>query len=207
MTTVPLPAPGAGPAPDAVLPARTPGYGTARWGMVSLILTEAMIFGGLLGSYFFLRAAAKQWPPPGVELPELPQTIVFSIVLWASSAPVVWAEHAVRHDRLRAVRVALALSFVMGAAFMFHTLDDFGKLHFGWRDHAYGSIYYTTVGLHAIHVVIGLLMSAVIQVKAWTGRLTSERHKALEVFGLYWHFVDAVWVFVFASLVLSPHIR
>jgi heme/copper-type cytochrome/quinol oxidase subunit 3 len=47
----------------------------------------------------------------------------------------------------------------------------------------------------------------VIQVKAWTGRLTPQRHKALEVFGLYWHFVDAVWVFVFASLVLSPHIR
>ena len=195
------------PVPDAVAPARVPGHGTARWGMVTLILTEAMIFGGLLGSYFFLRAASKQWPPHGVELPELPQTIVFSVVLWASSAPVVWAERAVRRGRMRSASVGLALSFVMGVAFMVHTVDDFQKLHFGWRDHAYGSIYYTTIGLHAIHVVIGLLMSAVIQVKAWTGRLTADRHKALEVFGLYWHFVDAVWVFVFASLVLSPHIR
>lgn len=203
MTAVPVPL----PVPEAVQPARTPGYGTARWGMVSLILTEAMIFGGLLGSYFFLRAASKQWPPPGVELPELPQTIVFSIVLWLSSAPVVFAEHAVKRGALRTVRVALAISFVMGLAFMVHTLDDFQKLHFGWRDHAYGSIYYTTVGLHGAHVVIGLLMSAVIQVKAWTGRLSADRHKALEVFGLYWHFVDAVWVFVFLSLVVSPHIR
>ncbi len=192
-------------APASPSPAR--GYSIARWGVVSLILTEAMIFGDLLGSYFFLRAAAKQWPPPGVELPELPQTIVFSLVLWGSSAPVVWAERAMRRGRSRTVGYALLLSFVMGAAFMYHTVDDFEKLHFGWRDHAYGSIFYTTIGLHAIHVVVGLLMNLVIQAKVWTGRMTATRHKALEVFGLYWHFVDAVWVFVFASLIVSPHIR
>ena len=191
----------------ALAPRRAQGYSISRWGVVSLIMTEAMIFGGLLGSYFFLRAAAKTWPPPGVELPELPLTIVFSVVLWGSSAPVVWAERAMRRNHVRTAGYALLLSFLMGAAFMYHTIDDFQKLHFGWRDHAYGSIFYTTVGLHAIHVVIGLLMNLVIQAKVWTGRMTESRHKALEVFGLYWHFVDVVWVFVFASLIVSPHIR
>ena len=64
------------------------GYGTAWWGMVCLITTEAMIFAILLASYFFLRASAKVWPPAGVERPELPLSIVFSLVLWGSSLPV-----------------------------------------------------------------------------------------------------------------------
>jgi len=81
------------------------------------------------------------------------------------------------------------------------------RFHFGWRTNAYGSIFYATVGLHAAHVVIGLLMSLVVQLKAWQGRFSAERHLTVEVYALYWHFVDAVWLFVFPVFVLSPHIR
>jgi heme/copper-type cytochrome/quinol oxidase subunit 3 len=198
---------GAVPAPDVVTPTTAPGYGTAWWGMVALIMTEATIFAGLLASYFFLRAASKQWPPPGVELPPLRLALVFSVVLWGSSAPVVWAEHAIKRGRLGAVRAGLLVSAVMGAGFLGYTLHDFDSLTFGWRDHAYGSIFYTTVGLHALHVFVGLLMSVIVQIKAWQGKFSAERHVTLQMFGLYWHFVDAVWVFVFASLIVSPHIR
>ena len=183
------------------------GYGTAWWGMVCLITTEAMIFAILLASYFFLRASAKVWPPAGVERPELPLSIVFSLVLWGSSLPVFWAEAGIRKSNTARLRAGLLLAFLMGLAFVGYTVKDFRDLHFGWRDHAYGSIFYVIVGLHATHVVVGLLMSLVVQVKAWQRKFTAARHVTVEVFSLYWHFVDAVWLFVFPSLFLSAHIR
>jgi cytochrome c oxidase subunit 3 len=182
------------------------GYSTAWWGVAIVIATESMIFIGLLSTYFFLRAASKEWPLGGIELPELKQTSIYSVVLVGSSVPVIWAEAAVKKGRIGALKLGLALAWLMGAAFLYHTVDDFLKLHFGWRDNAYGSIYYVTIGLHALHVLAGLGFSAVVQIKTWLGRIDAEHHVSLEVFGLYWHFVDAVWVFVFTSLILSPHL-
>ena len=97
----------------------------------------------------------------------------------------------------------LLVSGVMGAAFLAFTLKDFHDLTFGWRDNAYGSIFYTIVGLHALHVFVGLCMNVWSQIKAWQGKFSAERHTTVEVFSLYWHFVDAVWIFVFLSLFLS----
>jgi len=88
-----------------------------------------------------------------------------------------------------------------------YTLLDFEALRFGWGDHAYGSIYYTIIGLHALHVLVGLLFSLVVQLKVSIGRIDRDRHVTLDVFSLYWHFVDVVWIFVFSSLFLSVHIR
>jgi heme/copper-type cytochrome/quinol oxidase subunit 3 len=78
-------------------------------------------------------------------------------------------------------------------------------LHFGIKDNAYGSLFYVITGLHGLHVLIGLLMSLVVQAKAAVGRITTERHETLRVFSMYWHFVDVVWIFVFSSLYISPH--
>jgi cytochrome c oxidase subunit 3 len=184
-----------------------PGRTIPWWGVVTAIMTEATIFAGLLAAYFFLRAASHQWPPPGIEPPELPTTIAFSAVLWGSSIPVAWADRAIKQNRQSELRAGLLLGFVMGLAFLGHTVLDFQALHFGWRDNAYGSIFYTIVGLHALHVVAGLAISAVVQIKAWAGKFDAEHHATVQVFSLYWHFVDAVWVFVFASLFVGAHIR
>jgi heme/copper-type cytochrome/quinol oxidase subunit 3 len=188
-----------------VRPSRLRSYGTAWWGMVMLIATEATIFLILLASYFFLRATANEWPLGGIELPKLELSLPFSFVLWGSSIPVFWAEAAIRKGRVARLQVGLLVSFLMGVAFVAYSLYDFHDLHYGWRDNAYGSIYYLIVGLHLTHVVVGLAMSLVVQLKAWTGRITRERHVTVEVFSLYWHFVDVVWLFVFPSLFLSPH--
>jgi cytochrome c oxidase subunit III len=190
-----------------IAPSRRRGYSTAWWGMVGLITTEGMIFAILLASYFFLRASAKQWPPPGLELPELKLTVVFSFLLWGSSIPIFWGEAAIRKGKVGALRAGLWISFAMGAAFLAYTIKDFDDLHFGWKDNAYGSIFYVVVGLHGLHVLIGLLMNLVVQVKATEGKFSAERHQTVEVFSLYWHFVDVVWVAVFGSLFLSAHIR
>jgi heme/copper-type cytochrome/quinol oxidase subunit 3 len=196
------------PLEEAVTPSASAGKSTAWWGMVVLIMTEATIFAGLIGSYFFLRATSKQWPPAGIEEPEiLVQPLIFSFVLWGSSLPLFWAEFGIKKGNQFRLRAGLMVSFLMGAAFMYHTFDDFEKLHFGWRDNAYGSAFYTIVGLHALHVIIGLLMNLVVQLKVWAGKITKDRHQTVDIYALYWHFVDVVWVFVFPSLFISPHLR
>jgi cytochrome c oxidase subunit I+III len=186
---------------------RKPTYSTAWWGMVTLISTESMVFVILLGAYFFLRASAPHWPLAGIKPPELKLSVPFSFVLWGSSIPIFYAEASIRRGSQRGLRAGLAISGVMGLAFLAYTAKDFNDLTFGWRDNAYGSILYTIVGLHGLHVVIGLGMNALVEVKAWQGKFTATRHTTVEVFSLYWHFVDAVWVFVFASLFLSEALK
>ena len=187
----------------AVLPSLKRGYSTAWWGMISLITTESTVFVILLGSYFFLRATAPQWPEGGIPAPELHLSVPFSLVLWGSSIPVFYADAAIKRGSQRGLRTGLFLNSLMGLAFLGYTAKDFRDLHFGWRTNGYGSMFYTIVGLHALHVAIGLAMSVMVQIKAWQRKFTSTRHTSVEVFSLYWHFVDAVWIFVFASLFLS----
>jgi heme/copper-type cytochrome/quinol oxidase subunit 3 len=188
-------------------PARRRSYPTAWWGMAMLILTEAMVFVVLLAAYFFLRAASTEWPLAGIEAPPLELALPMSFVLWGSSIPIFWAEAAIRNGKQRPFKIGLFISFLMGLTFLAYTIYDFEELHFGWRDNAYGSIYYTIVGLHALHVFIGLGMNVVVQLKAYMGRYDRGRHASAEVYFLYWHFVDVVWLAVFPALFVSPHIH
>jgi heme/copper-type cytochrome/quinol oxidase subunit 3 len=192
---------------ESAAAADVPGRPLGWWGMVSLIATEATIFAGLLSAYFFVRATSPDWPQGGIAPPELGRISAFTVVLLASSAPLVWAEAAVRRGRMRQVRIALIWSFVLGAAFLANQVLEYRSLGFGLRDNAYGSLFYAITGLHGSHVAVGLLMNLVVQAKARLGRLGPERHLTLSVFALYWHFVDVVWIFVFSSLYISPHLR
>lgn len=207
MSAAPMMGAGAAVAPGVTLPATRRSYSSAWWGMAVLIMTEAMVFAILLASYFFLRAASKEWPLAGIELPDLRLALPFSFVLWGSSVPIFWAEAGIRKGRVGRLKAGVLISFVMGASFLAYTLYDFRALRFGWRDNAYGSIFYTIVGLHALHVFIGLGMNLMVQAKAWLGRYREGRHASAEVFFLYWHFVDVVWLAVFPALFLSPYIR
>ena len=182
------------------------GYPVGWWGMVVLIATEATIFLALLGSYFFLRAGSAEWPQGGIAAPELVRISLFSVLLIGSSLPLFWAESAIEHGRVGQLRIALLISFLMGLAFLANQVVEFSTLEFAIGDNAYASIFIVTTGLHGVHVVGGLLMSAVVQLKARLGQFRADRHLTVSVFVLYWHFVDVVWIFVFSSLYLSAHI-
>jgi heme/copper-type cytochrome/quinol oxidase subunit 3 len=179
----------------------------AWWGMMTVIATESMIFAGLLASYGFLRASARTWPPPGIPLPEWKTFLVFSVLLWGSSIPVWWAERGIKQGKQMQLRIGLAVGWLMAAAFVGYSFKDYADLTFGWSDNAYGSIYYTTTGLHLAHVIVALILGLGVQAKAWGNRYDEKRHLTVQVFSLYWHFVDAVWIFVFGSLILSEHWR
>jgi heme/copper-type cytochrome/quinol oxidase subunit 3 len=188
-------------------PASVRGRPTGWWGMMVLIATEGTIFLGLLSAYFFIRASSRSWPQGGIEPPELKLIVPFTVVLLASSLPLFWGEHAIARGRQGALRAALAISFVLGLAFLLNQVKEYRDLTFGLRDNAYASLFYVITGLHGLHVAIGLLMNLVVQLKAWMGKFTPERHLTVTVFSLYWHFVDVVWIFVFSSLYLSAHVR
>ncbi len=181
------------------------GRSTAWWGMVVLIMTEGMIFATLLSSYLFVRAASKEWPPPPIESPELGKIWFFTAILLGSSIPMAWAEHGIRKGNVRRLKIGLALVLAMGLTFFGYLIYEYRELTFGIRDNAYASLFYSITGLHGAHVMGGLLMIAMLQVKAWMGKFSAERHVTVQVIGMYWHFVDGVWVFVFSTLYLSTH--
>jgi heme/copper-type cytochrome/quinol oxidase subunit 3 len=172
--------------------------------MVLVITTESVIFAGLISSYFYLRATSPDgWPPDGLPIPPLMPIGAFSIVLIASSLPVHFALRAIRAGHLTRMRVLLAIGFLMGAAFLGYTVYDFANADFPLDVNAYSSIFHTTIGLHALHVLVGLMLSFGVQLKAATSRISRRRHLTVEIFVLYWHFVDAVWIVVFSCYFLS----
>jgi cytochrome c oxidase subunit III len=188
-------------------PPTTRGYDRGFWGMAMVIATEGVIFLALVSSYFFLWAGSRHWPQGGIEAPELTKIAIFTPVLLLSSVPVFWAEAAIRKGNVRHLRIGLFIAFLMGAAFLANQAVEYRELTFGWQDNAYASIFYVTTGLHGLHVLVGLLISIVVQIKAALGRYSAHRHVNVQVFSLYWHFVDAVWIVVFTSLYLAPHWR
>jgi cytochrome c oxidase subunit III len=184
-----------------------PGRPIGWWGVMLLIATEGTVFLALLAAYFFVRSTSPEWPQGGLAPPELMPISVFTVVLLASSIPLVWGESAIRRGDVRGLRVALATSFAMGLLFTVNQALEYTKLEFGLHDNAYASLFILITGLHGLHLVVGLLISVVVQVKAARGWFSSTRHVTVSVFSLYWHFVDGVWIFVFTALYLTAHLR
>ncbi len=172
-----------------------------RVGVVVWLASELMFFAGLFAGYFALRAANHEWPPEGVEL-EVGRTAVATAILVASSftmhGAVVAAEH--RRDR-RAVRWTVA-TVVLGGIFVANQAAEYAGLAFTYTTHAYGSIFYLMTGFHGLHVIGGLvLMLAVLGTAVGpTSRLPLE--DPLTVTEFYWHFVDVVWLAMFATIYL-----
>jgi cytochrome c oxidase subunit 3 len=193
-----------------VLPAPRPLTGSrssAWWGMLALIGTEATLFVLLLFSYFYLRWDAQRWPPEGTPLPGLKLIIPATVLLLGSSGPVVWAEAGIRKGKQATLRAGLIVAWLMAACFMALELYEWTQLPFGPQSNQYTSLFFTITGLHMAHVTIALAMNAYVLLRAWLGHFDARHHLAIENVGLYWHFVDVVWVFVFATVYLSPYIR
>jgi heme/copper-type cytochrome/quinol oxidase subunit 3 len=180
---------------------RNPGW----WVMVLVIATEAMLFAYLLFGYYYLWSmAARPWPPDGA--PRLTLAAPNTVLLLASSATMWWAERGIRHGAPRRLKIGLLATFALGAVFLAIQGVEYSRETFGPRSHAYGSMFYTITGFHGAHVAVGLLMNVVVQVRAWLGHFSAERHLAVTNAAMYWHFVDAVWLAVFATFYIAPRL-
>jgi cytochrome c oxidase subunit III len=173
-----------------------PYHGTVA--MAALIVAETAIFAIFVIAYIYYIGRSVSGPQPRQVL-ELP---IFNTVCLLSSSFTIWlAEHALKKSSMAAFRLWWALTVVLGAIFLGGTALEWNKLiyHDGLTisTNLFGTTYYSLVGLHASHVIIGLTMLSIVLIFSLTGKLRSEHSKQLEVLSLYWHFVDGVWVVVF----------
>jgi len=119
------------------------------------------------------------------------------------------ADRAIRHGRMRTLRLGLLVGWILGATFLaLQVTVEYPRVleEFTPRTNAYGSLFFTLTGLHGLHVLAGLAFSAWVQVRAWAGAFDARRHVSVQNFAMYWHFVDVVWLFVLSTIYLSPHL-
>lgn len=178
---------------------RRPGMAKTYLGMLLFLLSETFLFGNLFWTYFYLRAKSPVWPPQGVVL-ELPLILANTVILLSSSATMQWAMASARRGGRRGTTVALLATMGLGTIFLFIKGWEWAHLDFRPWDHAYGSIFYTLTGFHGLHVFAGLVLLAALLLRSWRLGGSSGSPLPVEVGGLYWHYVDFIWLFVFTSL-------
>lgn len=177
-----------------------------KFGMIVFLLSEAMLFAGLISGYIVLRLASAAWPP-SPELPALPKVLTGcnTLVLICSSLAFHMVEVSVKAGktgrRWLFLTVLLGITFLCGQAYEWTHLYHEGLwFHKGG---VYGSSFFVLTGFHGAHVFIGvLLMIWCFLHQILFKTFTKERHAALDNVGLYWHFVDVVWIFLYTILYL-----
>jgi heme/copper-type cytochrome/quinol oxidase subunit 3 len=174
------------------------------WGMVVFVATEATLFGTLIGSYFDLRFKTPHSPPPGIAGPKVALPLILLAVLVATSVPVQLASNFARARRVRAAQLALLCAVALQSTYLalqIHLyVDDLH--HFTPQGSAYGSIYFTLVGAHHAHVLVGILLEVWFVLRL-LGGFNSYRAVGLQAAAFYWHAVNVLAVAV-TIVQLSP---
>lgn len=179
----------------------------AKMGMWLFLMSDALTFAALLFSYAYVRNGSAHWPAPFHFVPSIAAATVMTLCLLTSSYTMVQAVRAARAGAAtRAVRWLWA-TIAGGVAFMALHLNEWRML-WGegmtpranpWGDPLFGGTFYTLTGMHMLHVLTGVIALGWMSVRLSRGRTTSE---GIEVAGLYWHFVDLVWMFLFPLVYL-----
>jgi cytochrome c oxidase subunit III len=169
-----------------------------RVAMFCLIIGESAIFTIFVVAYIYNIGRSLYGPTPQQVL-EVP---IFNSICLLSSSLTIWlAERAIAHGKVRTFGLWWALTFVLGAIFLVGTGVEWHKLIYQdgltISTNLFGTTFYSLVGLHASHVIIGLCALLIVLLFTVTGHVKEEHAERLQVLALYWHFVDAVWIVVF----------
>ena len=178
---------------------------TAVFGMTLFLASEAMLFAGLIAGYIVLRLSSPAWPP-SPDLPKLPVVLtgINTVFLIASSFTYHAAEVAVKKGKKGTAW--LFLTVLLGSLFLCIQGYEWYHMHHEglWFNTggAYGSSFFVLTGFHGLHVLIGVLMIAWALIRQLGGAYTAQSHTYLILAGMYWHFVDVVWLFLYSVLYL-----
>ena len=174
-------------------------------GTIIWLSSELMFFAGLFAMYFTARARATEgWPPEPTEL-NLPYATVFTLILVASSFTCQFGVFAAESGNVYGLRrwftitFAMGLTFVLGQAYEYYELISEGTTI---SSSTFGSVFYLTTGFHALHVIGGLVAFVFVLIRSTMGRFTPAQATAAIVVSYYWHFVDVVWIGLFATIYL-----
>lgn len=177
----------------------------AKFGMIMFLASEAMLFAGLIGAYIVLRLSVPQWPPEGAPALPVKLTGINTIFLVLSSFTLHYAEVQVNKGKtglfLMFVTILLGSLFVGVQCYEWYHLHHEG-LWFNTHG-VYGSSFFVMTGFHGMHVIVGVLLIIWVFLRQLLTRCyTPTRHASLANVSLYWHFVDVVWLFLFAIVYL-----
>jgi len=173
-------------------------------GMFLFIASEAMLFGAFFTAYFFIRVVnpeAQSWPLEPFHLPVFVAGVNTAVLL-TSSFPRHWALQSIKRGNRAGLKAGLVLTFMMGLAFLLTQMLEYARIGFNPSDGAFGTIFFGLTGLHGAHVFVGLTLLAVATIRAFRGHYTPEHHHGVEIPGIYWHFVDVMWIVVYTTVYL-----
>ena len=170
-------------------------------GMLLFIGSEAMLFGAFFAALFFVRVVneAPHWPPTGYHLPIF-VAAMNTIVLVTSSFTMHWSLASIKRNNRVGMIAGLSLTVLMGITFVGTQIREYSRIGFAPGDNAFASTFYGLTGLHGFHVIIGLLLLMFALVRGLRGHYSAEHHHGLEIPGIYWHFVDVMWIIVFITV-------
>jgi cytochrome c oxidase subunit 3 len=169
-------------------------------GIFLFIASEVMLFGAFFTAYFFVRVVAgTPWPTPPFHLPVFVAGIN-TLILVTSSFTMHWALQSIKRDNHAGLQAGLLLTFLMGLTFLLTQVLEYSRIGFAPKDGAFGTIFYCLTGLHGAHVAVGLLLLLAATVRAFRGHYSSSAHHGVEIPGIYWHFVDVMWIVVYSTV-------
>ena len=169
-------------------------------GMLLFIISEVMIFGAFFTAYFFIRIVNHNpWPAPGTQLPEAVAGVNTAILL-SSSLTLHWALTSIKNGNRFGLKAGMASTFLLGVTFLSIQINEYVHIGFAPKYAAQSSVFYALTGLHGAHVFIGLCLLLMVTVRAFRGHYSPEAHTGMEVPGIYWHFVDIMWVVVYTTV-------
>jgi cytochrome c oxidase subunit 3/cytochrome o ubiquinol oxidase subunit 3 len=198
------PAPEHGPAEGH---ATSTGLSNEKLAMWVFLGSECLLFGGLISTFLLLRSReiVDQVGPDVAELYDIPFTSVSSFVLLMSSLTMVLALAAAQRNDQPRLRTWLATTALLGATFVagqVYEFTAFVREGLGFTTNLQSSAFYVLTGFHGVHVTIGIIMLMSLFVMSIRGSLTRQRSETVEIVGLYWHFVDVVWIIIFTVVYL-----
>jgi len=183
------------------------GISSSLLGMVLFIASEVMFFGGLFGAYFTIRSAATSWPPEGAGSAHLETwyAAILTTVLVTSSVTMQLGVWAIRRNDQRKLVMWLAISMLLGVAFLCGQAYEYSKLigeGMTLSSGVFGSTFFTLTGFHGAHVAGGAAFILIVLLRARSGQFTARYHDTVEMASYYWHFVDVVWLGLFSTIYL-----
>ena len=185
-----------------------------RYGMILFIASEVMFFVAWFWAYFEaalypndpmqyqrVELTGGVWPPQGIETFDpwhLP--LLNTLILLTSGTTVTWAHHALLQNDRQGLKMGLWLTVILGVVFSFVQAYEYSHATFGFGGNIYGATFFMATGFHGFHVIIGTIFLAVCLLRTYRGHFTPQQHLGFEFAAWYWHFVDVVWLFLFAAI-------
>ena len=182
------------------------GYSNEKLGMWVFLGSECLLFGGLISTYLLYQDRAVAGPLPK-DLYDIPFTSVSSFVLLMSSLTMVLAVGAQMRGELSRARTWLVTTALLGMVFIsgqVYEFTSFVKEGMGFTTNLAASAFYTLTGFHGVHVTVGIIMLLSLVAASANGKIPQERAETVEIVGLYWHFVDIIWILIFTVIYLIP---